>query len=486
MPPTQNNIKILLAAAEIAPLVKVGGLADVLGALPKALAKNKFTLSMVLPFYGCIDVKKYCPQLVKQGISIEFNHQKQRFDLYQTYLPGTKIPVYLIKHRFFAGKFIYSNQANQNNDIERYTFFSQAVVALIHDLAWQIDVVHCHDWHTALIPSYIDEYSLKYSDFPNIKTLLTIHNLANQGITGLDILDYTTLGQTLNPAWLEDYYDQDGQKMDLLKIGILSADFLSTVSPSYAKEILGKEYGCGLESYLRRRQRHLSGILNGIDTTVFNPQTDKYLVKKYSSRNFMAGKAANKIYLQKKLKLKQVDYPLFGVITRLVEQKGFDILLPSLEKFLSNNNVQVIILGTGKKIIEEQLSDLAKRYPGHLSVCLGFDLSLAQQIYAASDFFLMPSYFEPCGLGQMIAMHYGSLPLVRQTGGLKDTVINNKTGLVFTNYQSNDLLQTMNKALKLYANKKQLFKMIKLAMTIDWSWDKSALAYQKLYQKLIK
>lgn len=485
MPATKNNLNILMASAELAPLAKVGGLADVLGSLPKALLKYKLKLSIVLPFYGGIDTKKYQVKLIKKGIGIEIDHRKQSFDLYQTYLPTTKIPVFLIKHSLFKGKYVYTNQVGARSDVERFTFFSKAVVVLIQELAWSVDIIHCHDWHTALIPSYVDEYNLKYSNFSNIKTLLTIHNLASQGTSGLDFFEHASLNKELNPALLEDYYDQDGEQVDLLKIGILSADYISTVSPTYAKEILTKQYGCGLDLYLQRRHKHLSGILNGIDTTIFNPQTDKSIVKKYNQINFTVGKQANKIALQKKLKLERADYPLFGIVTRLVEQKGFDILLPALEKFLNNHKAQVVILGTGHKNIENKLKELAKRYPDSLSLNLGFDLGLAQAIYAASDFFLMPSYFEPCGLGQMIAMRYGSLPVVRATGGLKDTVINNKNGLVFNNYQINDLNRVMQEAVKIYANKAQLKSMIALAMAGDWSWDLSAQKYLKLYNKII-
>lgn len=479
-----KQINILMATAETAPLAKVGGLGDVLGALPKALAKNKLAVKVILPFYGSIDVTKYPSRLVKKGISFEFNHQKQKFDLYQTNLPGSKVPVYLIKHPLFNGKFIYAPVEKSASDIERYTFFSQAVVATIYDLAWSIDIIHCHDWHTALIPSYVDDYSLKHRNFANIKTILTIHNLASQGLAELDILDYAALDKTINPAILEDYYDQDNNKIDLLKIGILSADFITTVSPSYAQEILSKQYGCGLETYLQRRHKHLLGILNGIDTDIFNPQTDKYLVKKYSAKSFLEGKQANKKYLQKKFKLPVLSQPLFGIVTRLVEQKGFDILLPALEKFLKDHNVQVVILGTGHKIIENKLQALAKLYPNKLSVYLGFDLALAQIIYGASDFFLMPSYFEPCGLGQMIAMRYGSLPIVRSVGGLKDTVVNDKNGLAFNNYQVDFLLNALERAVKLYANQARLNKMIKVAMATDWSWDLSAQKYIKLYKKI--
>jgi starch synthase len=309
--------------------------------------------------------------------------------------------------------------------------------------------VHCHDWHTALVPTFLDEYTLKYQSFPHIKTILTIHNLANQGKTKLDILDYAGLHRDLTPAVMEDYYDQDGQILDLMKIGILSADRITTVSPSYAKEILTKEYGEQLEKYLLRRQKHLSGIVNGIDTDFFDPSQDKFIYKKYNHKNFSIGKAINKEKLQKSLSLAvEKSVPMFGLVTRLFQQKGLDILIPVLEKLIIKEKLQLVALGSGLLEYEQALLDLQAKYPQRVSVKIGFDERLAQRIYAASDFFLMPSAFEPCGLGQLIAMRYGSVPIVRATGGLKDTV-NASRGLVFREYSQAELEKSMKKALRL-------------------------------------
>ncbi|MDD5749733.1 MAG: glycogen/starch synthase [Patescibacteria group bacterium] len=354
----------------------------------------------------------------------------------------------------------------------------------IKDLKIRPDVVHCHDWHTALIPTFIDEYSLKYASFANIKTLYTIHNLANQGIVGLDILDYASLSRHLTPAIMEDYYDQDGQVIDLMKIGILSADLVNTVSPNYAKEILGKEYGAGMEEYLLRRKKHLSGILNGIDIDFFNPQKDKYIKKKYNAQNFFTARKINKADLQAVSRLPKKDVPVFGIVTRLVAQKGLDILRDSLESLLPHYDFQLVVLGTGSAEIERDFKQLQKKYPQKVKSNILFDAPLAQKIYAGSDFFLMPSRFEPCGLGQMIAMRYGSIPLVRQTGGLKDTVKDNQTGFVFKNYQAKDLEKTLVRALKFYGQKSRCQKMVKKIMQEDFSWERSARQYLKLYQKL--
>lgn len=462
-----------MAAAEAAPLVKVGGLGDVVGSLPIALKNLGVEVSIVLPFYGLIDTKKYRPKLIYKNLyKINFSG----LDIYLIKSPLFKsTKVYLGKRKYLKnGKYTRGTR-----DIERFTFFSKAVVKAVKDGYIKTDIIHCHDWHTALIPSFIDEDNL------DTKTLFTIHNLANQGIADLDILDYAGLHHDITPALMEDYYDRDGGKIDLMKVGILSADKITTVSPNYAYEILTKEYGEDLESYLIRRQKDLSGILNGLDIDFFDPSHDKLIYKKYSKNNFMACKAANKKYLQAISQLPNKDVPLFGLVTRLVKQKGLDILLPALDKILKTEDLQVVALGTGHKDYENGLASLAKKYPEKLKANITFDIKLAQQIYAGSDFFLMPSSFEPCGLGQMIAMRYGTVPIVRQTGGLKDTVKHNLTGLVFTKYNTLEMTKILQSALKLYKNKAKIKKMVNRDMNQDFSWDKSAKEYLNLYKKLL-
>lgn len=490
----KNKIKVLFVGAELAPLVKVGGLGDVMGSLPKSLVKNNVDLKIIIPFYGLIDAKKNKIKLFKKGLQFKIDHQDIKIDLYQTYLPGTKILVFLVKHKLFSGKEIYSGKrkyfqgnvySREVGDIERFIFFSKAVVEVIKQLKWQLDIVHCHDWHTAMLPTFIDEYSLLEKNFQNIKTVFTIHNLANQGISSLDIVDYSGLHHSLTPALMEDYYDKDGDKIDMMKVGILSADIVNTVSPNYAKEILTKEYGENLEKYLLRRKKHLFGIINGIDVDFFDPLHDQFIYKKYSIKNYQSAKLVNKQALQKELKLPVTDVPIFGLVSRLVTQKGLDILVPVLEKMLKNSAIQVVVLGTGQKEYEQAFQELNKKYPDKIKAKITFDIKLAQKIYAASDFFLMPSSFEPCGLGQMIAMRYGSVPIVRATGGLKDTVKNKKTGLVFNKYTKKDLEKILLQAEKIYHQKKIFNAIIKAGMQVDFSWGVSALEYLKLYKKLI-
>jgi len=368
-------------------------------------------------------------------------------------------------------------------DVKRFSFFSQAVVEMIHQLPLPVDIIHCHDWHAALVPSYVDELAVTKS-YRYTKTLLTIHNLANQGITPRTILKKLDLVSDITPYLMEDYYDHDGDVLNLMKLGILSADYINTVSPNYAKEILSKQYGANLEPFLKRRKKHLSGILNGIDLTFFDPAKDKYIYKKYTKKNWQSGKAINKKKLQISLKLPKSTAPMYGLVSRLVHQKGLDILVKSLQQFLKQD-VQVVILGTGQPKIEQSFKNLAKKYPKKISASIDFDIGLAQKIYASSDFFLMPSRFEPCGLGQMIAMRYGTVPIVRATGGLKDTVDPEKTGVVFRPYSTAALSQALAYSLKLYNNQKKWYNIVSHCLQQDFSWDRSAKEYKKLYQKLI-
>jgi starch synthase len=488
-----RKLKVLMAGAELAPFAKVGGLGDVMGALPKALARNNVDVKVMLPFYGHIDKRKHKVKLVEKNISIEIDNEVDSFDLYKTTLPGSRVPLFLVKHPIFDFKKVYigsknvvkmSGKRKEIKDIQRFSFFDKAIARTIEKKKWELDVVHAHDWHLALLPTFIDEYSLRHPHFRNIKTLFTIHNLAMQGITGLDIVDYGGLHNKMTPALMEDYYDKDGDVIDFMKVGILSADYINTVSPNYAKEILTKEYGEGLEQYLQRRKKNLYGIINGIDVRVFDPQKDKFLKKKYSLKTVGKNKKINKQFLQTKQGLAKNDVPLFGLVSRLVSQKGMDILVPALDKVLAKNEMQVIVLGTGDPMIEKQVVALAKKYPKKVKANITFSLDMAQRIYAGSDFFLMPSRFEPCGLGQMMAMRYGTVPIARKTGGLKDTVKNNKTGVVFEKYTITATKVALEQALKIYNNPVKMEKMVKAGMKEDFSWENSAKMYKNLYKKL--
>ena len=456
----KSKIKILFLSAEVTPLAKVGGLGDVAGALSKALAKLGLDIRICLPFYGLIDQKKYPAKKIISQLTVPVGDTNEIIDVYQTNLPNTKIPIYLIKNNFFNPKKIYSGgrimldgkYTRQPDDLNRFAFFTLAALATAKKLNFQPGVVHTNDWHTALAADFIKTLNQQNNFFAKTKTLYTIHNLANQGLT---------------------------KGKNYMAEGVLNSNLVNTVSPTYAKEILTKEYGAGLEKILIKRKKQLSGILNGIDTDFFNPATDKFIKRHYSVRS-LAAKSTNKTALQSQLGWpRNKNTALVGLVTRFVRQKGVDLIT---EKF-SRLNCQFIFLGAGEKKYEDALLNLAKKYPRQFSVKIKFDERLAHEIYAASDIFLVPSRFEPCGLTQMIAMRYGSVPVVRLTGGLADTV-NKKNGFTFKKFTASEFYKILSQALKIYYEKPKAWQQLKLSgLKQNFSWDKSAKQYLKLYRK---
>ena len=444
-------MKVLFIASECAPIAKIGGLADVIGSLPKSLKKIGVDISVLIPFYGAAKLKKEEIKLVLKKAAVFFDGKEEKFNLWQTTLPKSKVPVFLIENnKYFKGNvYVETDASSGGSATEAKRFFFLSVVGIKLAETLKIDILHCHDWHTAIIPFLIKKEKLQ------LKNLLTIHNLQYQGL-----YPYQIVNQLLNTKFTKD--------VNCLKQGILNAKIITTVSPFYAKEILTKEYGAGLEPALLKRKKDLYGILNGIDK--INYSLDK--------------KQPDKRKLQKICKLVQnPEIPVVALIGRLTEQKGFDILNPILDK-LGGMNLQLIVLATGDPRYEKALIRAAKKFPDKLSINIKFDAKLAQQIYAGSDMFLMPSRFEPCGLGQMIAMSYGTIPIVRATGGLKDTVKNLKTGFIFKNYISQELLNVIKKALKVFQNKKTWKQLQINGIKQDFSWNKSAKKYLEIYQKL--
>ncbi|OGF24047.1 hypothetical protein A3H09_01825 [Candidatus Falkowbacteria bacterium RIFCSPLOWO2_12_FULL_45_13] len=466
-----HKLKILIAAAEVTPIAKVGGLGDVIGALPKALKKLNLDARVIIPFYGAIDKNKYKIELTGKNIKVG----DDSIDLWQTTLPDSAVPVYLIEHGLFNGREIYSNAlADDASDINKYLFFSNAILAGLKAINFRPDVVHLNDWHTAAAAGLLKTDYQNDQYFKQIKTLYTIHNLANQG-----------------PAGQNNYMAE----------GILNADLVNTVSPAYAEEILTKEYGAGLEKILAKRKKRLYGILNGIDTDFFNPETDQFIKQNYSGKT-LEKKIVNKTALQGRLGLPpDKDIALVGLVTRFVWQKGVELITKKFAKL----NCQFAFLGTGEKSCEQALLKLAHKYPAKFKVLIKFDERLAHEIYAGSDIFLVPSRFEPCGLTQMIAMRYGSIPVVRATGGLKDTVISwsdsllinlsasgegarrvKATGLTFENFNSDEFYKTLETALEIYYHQPKVWRQLQLnGLKQDFSWKKSAKEYLKLYKKLL-
>jgi len=470
-------MKVLVIASEVAPIAKVGGLADVVGALPKALKSLGVDVSVILPFYKSIKLKRNELKLIKKDIPVLFNERKEKFDLWRTYLPKSKVPLLLIKKdRYFGGKGVYveadASSGGSEKEAARFLFLSVAGIK-ISELV-KANILHCQDWHTAIAPFLIKKGKLK------LKTLLTIHNLAYQGIYPTRIVN-KLLGTGFK-----------GKEVNCLKLGILNADFINTVSPNYSKEILKPKYGFGLQKYLKKRRGKLVGILNGIDYDLFNPETDGFLKRKYSWKR-LVDKEINKSHLQQIcFKKKNPNIPIISIVSRLADQKGIDLIEGIFAK-LMKENLQFVLLGTGFPKYEKFFKKKKDKYKNKFWCKIAFNEKLAHQIYAGSDMFLMPSFFEPCGLGQQIAMKYGTVPITRPVGGIKDTVFQVKqgrkikgNGFLFDKYEKKGLLKAIKTALSYY-NKRDVWKNIQLnGMKQDLSWKKSGKRYKSLYKRIIK
>lgn len=489
-------MKVLFLASEMNPFAKAGGLGDVVGALPKALNKNNIDVRVALPKYGIIDPKQYPMKLICKGIPVPFGNTEYNVDVYQAFIPKTKIPVYLIENKKFLGQggiyFDPSAFARTQKEIDRFLFFSRACLEIIPDLKWYPEILHCHDWHTAFVPLWLKTiYCCSNPLYIRMKTVFTIHNLANQGLAPLEVLKKAELTKN---SWNTLKKDAENKDIDFMVQGILTANKITTVSKQYAKEILTKEYGEKLEHILGVRQKDLVGITNGIDIEAFNPETDMSIPFQYSSRN-TANKEKNKKALQEFYHLPlQKNTPILGLVSRLTDQKGIDLVGKIIDKFKSLD-MQLIVLGTGDPKLENIIKRAAKKYPAKIKSSITFDAKLAQLIYAGSDMFLVPSRFEPCGLTQMIAMRYGTVPIVRSTGGLKDTVApygtkpkakNEGIGFVFEEYKPEALLKAILDALKIYRNKEEWKKIMAFDMKRDFSWPTSAKEYIKVYRKLLQ
>ena len=371
------------------------------------------------------------------------------------------------------------------DDAERFAFFARAILEIIPHIDFKPDIIHCNDWQTALTPLYYSTIYANQPGYENIKTVFTIHNIQYQGVYGEELID-NVVGIDHAHKNLIEY---DGA-VNFMKAGIECANAVTTVSPSYAKEILDPWYSHGLDTILRERSYKLRGILNGIDVENYNPETDKDIFKNYSADN-IRGKAVNKRELQKLLGLPEKnDVPLMGMVTRLVSHKGLDLCKAILDELLATTDIQLVVLGSGDYQYEEFFRGLAARYPDKVGLCLGFIPDLARKIYAGSDMFLMPSKSEPCGLSQMVALRYGSIPIVRETGGLRDSVTdsgdNKGNGFVFSSYNAHDMLHAIRRAVEGYSNQKGWSILVKRAMESDNSWGKSANEYIKMYKEVLK
>ena len=465
-------MNVLFAAAEAYPLAKVGGLGDVAGSLPKALAAIGHDVRIVLPRYGMIrDVRD---DLGAFPVSIGGETHEAR--LRTSAIDG--VPVYLVDApKWFDRPQVYEYP----DDGKRFAFFGRAILDLLPAAGWRPDVIHLNDWHTALAAAYLGTTHAKDGRYRGIRSVLTIHNLQFQGVFDRALFDWTGLPrETWSPEGVEFF-----GRLNFLKAGIVYADRVNTVSPSYAREIRTEEQGQGLDGLLRSRASKLSGILNGIDHDVWDPARDPHIALRYT-RKSVARKAANKEALQREVGLAvESGTPLLGIVSRITAQKGFDLLLPAMADLL-RLGTQVVLLGTGEKAYERRLAAMAEEHDS-LAVALKYDEGLAHRIYAGSDLFLMPSRFEPCGLGQMISLRYGTVPLVRSTGGLADTVRDvtahrtNGDGFAFAEYTAEALLAAARRAVAFYGRGARWDSLRARGMGTDLSWTASAQSYEKLY-----
>ena len=471
--------KVLLASAECAPLSKTGGLADVVGTLPKSLAKLGIDARVITPYHRCIK-DKYASQVQHMFyFYVQLGWRREYVGIEKLELDG--MTVYLVDNERYFGDKIYRSEYME--ELEQYAFFTRAVLDAIPNLDFTPEIVHCNDWHTAMIPM------LAKTQYPGgmqsgLKFLLTIHNIAFQGKCSFDTVQ-DLLGVD-SKYYTPEFMELDGCA-NFLKGGLVFTDRINTVSPSYAEEIKMPYYAEGLQGILNARAGQLSGIINGIDKDVFDPRHEAGLPAHFD-KGHRKGKAQCKAALQERLGLEQrPDVPLFAMVTRMTEQKGFDLVACVLDDLMSREDMQFVLLGTGDERFENFMRAAEYRYKGRLCSYIGYSEPLSHLIYAGSDFFLMPSRFEPCGLSQMIAMRYGSLPIVRETGGLRDTVIpyNQYTGegdgFSFSNYDAWELRDAMRKALDCYRKPEVMEGLIRNAMSKDFGFDRSAEEYAKLY-----
>ena len=491
-----KKLKILFVTSEVVPFVKTGGLADVSSALPQRLSEMGHEVRIVVPKYGAVDDRKFkIHEVVRlKDLKIQIGDKEVTFSLKSCFLPGQKVRVqiyFLDNQEYFGSRnSLYTDPLtgeNFSDNDERFILLSRSVFELISKLGWIPDIIHCNDWQCGLIPAYLKTIYKDEEQFSKFKTLFTIHNLAYQGEFPKSSFNKTGLPEELNSEKGLEIYG----KINFMKSGLIFADVINTVSETYAEEIRkDDELGAGLKNELAKRKNDLYGIVNGIDMRVWNPEKDKLLPKKYSLKN-LNNKIENKKELTQKFGFKfDESIPVVGVITRLFDAKGVDLISESF-KDLMNLDIQLILLGTGDKKYHTFFDKMAEKYKGKFACYLGFNDELAHLIEGGADIFIMPSRYEPCGLNQMYSLIYGTVPVVRETGGLADTVINydEKTGagngFVFKKYNSSAFTKELRRAVDVFQDKKTWNKIMKAGMKSDFSWTSSAKKYVELYKTVL-
>ena len=460
-------MKIVICASEVVPFAKTGGLADVCGALPPALEKLGHEVVIITPRYKSSKIQVPSP-IVRIGENVRV--------------------CFIESSHYFGREGLYGEAGGEYKDnLERFSYFCHECLSILKDIKFSPDIIHCHDWHTSLVPVWL---KTNYHDdpfFKNTRSVLTIHNLAYQGVFPKNLYSKLEIeGNVFHTQGLE-FYDQ----INMLKGGIIFSDVITTVSRQYAKEIQSQEFGCALDGVLRNRSGDVYGILNGLDYEVWNPKDDSSLDFPFSAADASELKQQNKLVLQAAFDLPLKEKaPVFGFVGRLCDQKGLDIIMEVIDGLVSRG-AQIFFTGVGEKKYHRMIDDAAARHPRHIGKFLKFDERIAHKIYAASDFFLMPSVYEPCGLGQMIALRYGSIPLVHKTGGLADTIRlydpihKTGNGFVFTDYTREALMQAAEEALRVYNQKSAMEDLVQHAMRYRFSWEKSAKEYVRIFQKCL-
>lgn len=474
----KDNVNVLFVSSEVVPFSKTGGLADISGSLPKVL-KNDVNYIVLTPYYKSVTLTSYPHKFLKE---VKINMAGNNYFVSYYTFNLDKVTYVFVKHPFYERDSFYG----YHDDDERFFLFSYSALEYLKLTSTNVDIIHLNDWQSAMIPYLLKEHYLHIPLFKNIKTLLSIHNLQFQGNFNKESYKYT------NKPFSYDYIHFD--QVNFLKCGILLSNKINTVSNTYKDEIQTPYFGYSLDGSLKDRESDLYGILNGIDYDLYNSETDKNLFFNFSKTSFVSGKKNNKLSLLKEIGLEPiVNIPLIGHVGRLANQKGIDLMMGTLEETINKTNAYFIFLGSGESKYEEYLKYLMHKYPKRVYTHIGFSNRLAHLIYASSDLFLMPSLFEPCGLAQMISMRYGTLPIVRETGGLKDTVIaynkytDEGTGFSFKNYNAHEMMEQIVTSVNLYNNNQHVFRLLqKQAINQDFSLNKMGQGYLNVYNKLLK
>ena len=480
-------LNIFLAVSEMAPYAKTGGLADVSSALAVYFTEQGHDLRLLMPMYATIDEStldiRIVPEL--QGMEMQVGGQTVNYDIVAARSAAFETEIYMLKcPELFHSQELYGGY----DEHVRFALLSRASIEMCQQLRFSPDIFHVHDWHTAMVPLYLKTLYAWDKLFEGTRTVLTIHNIGYQGVFGNHVLADIGLEGSTELLEPEDLYNG---RVNFMKTGVMHADLLTTVSPTYAREILEPEYGMGLEHHLRLRHGSLAGILNGVDYQEWNSEKDKLIPHNYSAKD-LKGKEKNKKALMKEMGLDyHFDRPLFGMVTRLTFQKGIELIQQVVPDLMRAEDFSLAVLGSGEAEYEQFFEWLIQEFPGRVGFYRGFNNPLAHRIEAASDLFVMPSRYEPCGLNQMYSLRYGTVPVVRATGGLADSVqhfdpkTGQGTGVVFHDFDANGLKWAMNTALKLYANKNAWKRVVYNAMQKDYSWDEQGAKYIKRFHKLL-